>query len=264
MQTKIELESIKNNINKVKELEFEKIKTKEKIQMDTNYLKERGKQGLGSNDRLTMSVEQELKEESEILKIFEVELKQIQEDIINQQKEIGLEINENLESIIEEIKIYNGENKKLNNLILLNEKIKQKTILIEELSEILVLINVYKETPLEDHSEENEVGDLSPLESEEKPNNIVDDYKQNDIAEVYILPRYVEFSRYNLNNKQGYALKNFGIDHKHEINKVLTHFNFDIQKTINYLQKIHGLCPGSKIEHNSFKQCCYELFKRPF
>lgn len=68
--------------------------------------------------------------------------------------------------------------------------------------------------------------------------------------------------QYTLNNKLGYSLKDFGYRYKKDIEKVLVHFDYDLEMTINYFKSYHGLCPGSHIEKNSFKAICGDLIKK--
>lgn len=244
---------LKEDIKIIKTLEQEKEEKQNQIAEVLKVVDVLGNNSLiNSKNEIEKLIEKELYQHQEDLKNIEKELKEKQTYLINKQREIGNDINDYIEGINEEIKIY-CKNKKLNNLIEMKNNVKQKILQIDELSEFLILINNYKEG-------------IDP-EIKEDPNSddIIEIIKciESELTEEYILPQNLELSQYTLNNKQGYSLKNFGADYKNEILKVLNHYEWDVEKTINYLQRIHGLCPGSKIEVSSFKQCCYDLFKKP-
>lgn len=139
---------------------------------------------------------------------------------------IGKEIKDDMDLIIEELNEYH-KNKSIHNISSVIKEIKGIIEDVEKNVSLMELINKY----------------TSGLEQEE-----------------YILKKDLELSRYTLNNKQGYSLKSFVSDYKKEIKEVCEFFNEDIDKTIEYFQRQHGLCPGSKIEKNTFKNICPDIF----
>lgn len=82
-------------------------------------------------------------------------------------------------------------------------------------------------------------------------------YEEKD----YILNPNLQFSKYNLNDKNGFSLKSFAEDYSNEIRKVYEHYNGEIEKTVRYLQKNHGLCNGSIIQNSSFQQVCADIIR---
>jgi len=176
----------------------------------------------------------EIKENENIIKQKIIEIKDCR-------SETGKLINDDMDLLKDEFERYN-KNKSLNNVFSVIKEIKDMIEDVEKNLKKMEILNQYIE-------------DYAPLTKE---NKLLE--KTNLNNEALILKRELEFSKYTLNNKQGFSLKNFLNNYKKEIKIVYEYYNEDLDKTIEYLQKTHGLCAGSKIEKNTFKNNCPELF----
>lgn len=206
----------------------------------------------------------EMDENSNNLNKKNSQLNAYKNDLIKYDKSTGEDINELIEGIYEEQEIY-AKNKQIDNLKNMIKNIKQKTNQIEEIIKIKEIIGNYKNSIHEISTVENVIHENATqvnYRTEEEREKIPHLF-ENNISDEFILFKNLELSKYTLNNKVGYSLKDFGIKYKNEIIQVFTHYNEDIEKTINYFQRVHGLCSGIKIEPQSFKNSCYEIFKKP-
>lgn len=181
-------------------------------------------------------IKKELDIEKENLLLNENSIKEKVNLLKEYKNKIGTAIREDMNLIYEEMKVYDL-NRTINNISSTIREIKQ---IIEDVEKNILLLEIINKYNFE-------------LDNKaEKPNEIKE--------EELILKKDLEFSLYNLNNKQGYSLKDFGNRYRKEIEYVYEFFDEDIDKTIEYLQKIHGLCPGVKIERNTFRNSCLSIF----
>lgn len=201
----------------------------------------------------------EISNHEDSLSLINTELNSLKNELIKYDKSTGEDINDLIDGIHEEQIIY-SKNKHIENLKIMTKNIYDKVNQIEDIIKIKEIINNYKTNDtfsiLEESPEEVSKNHYENL-SEIPP------LFENNISNDFILNKNLELSKYTLNNKMGYSLKDFGAKYKNEILQVFNHYEENLDKTINYFQRVHGLCPGTKIEPLSFKNSCYDIFKKP-
>ena len=170
---------------------------------------------------------------------------------------VGIQINEQIDTLVEDIDFYKS-NKSFENLKLMIDKINETNSEIESLYNTLLFIN----TAFEPLDNTNTSHDIKNIRTMNEINSNEDEKKSVPNNNGFILNPNLELGQYTLNNKLGYSLKDFGYRYKKDIEKVLVHFDYDLEMTINYFKSYHGLCPGSHIEKNSFKAICGDLIKK--
>lgn len=151
----------------------------------------------------------------------------VKKDIISNKHLIGEKFNECLEFLEEEINFIKDD-KKLDKICIFIDSMKTLTAELEEIKEELIVIN--------------DLNNVSISESENVINN-----------SEYPLPFSKQFSQYQLHNKKGFSIKDFSIRHKKDVEVAYRFFDKDIYKTLEYLQKRHGLCSGIIIDAKDFK-----------
>lgn len=232
------MESFESIFQQIKLKENKLISLKEEYNMLSDFFKDlEDKEGLNSKSYYI-----EIKKNKEKL-FFDIQeqeslIKNMSGEVKNYRNTIGNSISQDMQLINDEFKRYN-ENKSLSNILSVIKEIKDMIGDVEKNAKEMELINKY--------FEENEI-------------SFKEEKSQGDHEFSFVLKKELEFSKYTLNNKQGFSLKNFINDFKKEIIIVYQHYNEDLDKTIDYLQKVHGLCPGSKIERHTFKNTCPDVF----
>lgn len=167
-------------------------------------------------------------------------LKNERDEIVLQRKLTGEQISEYVDWISDEISNYNINNKNSESL----------TKLISEIKSILKELE-------ESEANFNELDSLINSIDSEKLIELKTTATPALFVEIeQIIPENYEFSLFNIKNKHGYSLSDFFYKHKEQIRKVIDYYNEDILKTINYLQRKHGLCIGKIIKEDTFKSLC--------
>lgn len=259
-------------INKIMDQIIQHEKELKKLQDDFSDYKESKKsiekvinrqEGQGSNNDFNIFsyLEECINDNYQKIQSVNNNILTLQEDLIAYDKRSGEEINDLLSEIEEEKNFYNL-NKSMDNLKIMVEKIKIKISQIEELIIIKDKINFYKSKSKNKECINENISEQEETEEQKLKEQFFPYAITNNIADFYIINRNFEFGQYTLNSKMGYSLKDFCNSYEKDIAKVLSHFNNDVPKTISYLQKTHGLCSGTKIEEQSFKNACPNLFKR--
>lgn len=156
------------------------------------------------------------------------ELETIKKEILSQKYMLGERFNECIEFLEDELNNIK-EDKKIEKICAFVESIKTIHDELHEIKETLIMMSDTKE-------------DISCSENKEA---------QDD--KNYPLPLSKQFSSYEMYNRKGFSMKDFSIKHKKDFITVYNHFDKDIEKTIEYLQKRHGLCSSIHIDARSFK-----------
>ncbi len=156
------------------------------------------------------------------------ELETIKKEILSQKYMVGKKFNECIEFLEDELNNIK-EDKRIEKICAFVESIKTIHDDLHEIKEALIMMSDVKE-------------DISCSENKDS---------QDD--KDYPLPLSKQFSAYEMYNRKGFSMKDFSIKHKKDFITVYNHFDKDIEKTIEYLQKRHGLCSSIYIDPRSFK-----------
>ncbi len=180
------------------------------------------------------------------------DINDINDYLLKNKRTVGTEIMEYMTLMAEEIQEYLAPN--ANRKI---ETLKDKLDIIDEYKkEIYNLLCILEdEEETKKHiSDKNSKNDTAKEERIKIPLSLLQNSQSISSKEFFILPQNLEFSNYQHNRKDGFSLQNFIVDQGAHIKTVLDYFNYDFDRTIQYLQQKHGLASGSAINMNTFKQ----------
>lgn len=241
-------------INKIERFRVLEVNLKE-IDNEISFLKSTndGSSKYSFKELVQIELDDKIDEKSKINK----EIILIKNYVNDNKNNVGIQINEQIDTLVEDIDFYKS-NKSFENLKLMIDKINETNSEIESLYNTLLFIN----TAFEPLDNTNTSHDIKNIRTMNEINSNEDEKKSVPNNNGFILNPNLELGQYTLNNKLGYSLKNFGYRYKKDIEKVLVHFDYDLEMTINYFKSYHGLCPGSHIEKNSFKAICGDLIKK--
>lgn len=241
-------------INKIERFRVLEVNLKE-IDNEISFLKSTndGSSKYSFKELVQIELDDKIDEKSKINK----EIILIKNYVNDNKNNVGIQINEQIETLVEDIDFYKS-NKSFENLKLMIDKINETNSEIESLYNTLLFIN----TAFEPLDNTNTSHDIKNIRTMNEINSNEDEKKSVPNNNGFILNPNLELGQYTLNNKLGYSLKDFGYRYKKDIEKVLVHFDYDLEMTINYFKSYHGLCPGSHIEKNSFKAICGDLIKK--
>ncbi len=241
-------------INKIERFRVLEVNLKE-IDNEISFLKSTndGSSKYSFKELVQIELDDKIDEKSKINK----EIILIKNYVNDNKNNVGIQINEQIDTLVEDIDFYKS-NKSFENLKLMIDKINETNSEIESLYNTLLFIN----TAFEPLDNTNTSHDIKNIRTMNEINSNEDEKKSVPNNNGFILNPNLELGQYTLNNKLGYSLKDFGYRYKKNIEKVLVHFDYDLEMTINYFKSYHGLCPGSHIEKNSFKAICGDLIKK--
>lgn len=241
-------------INKIERFRVLEVNLKE-IDNEISFLKSTndGSSKYSFKELVQIELDDKIDEKSKINK----EIILIKNYVNDNKNNVGIQINEQIDTLVEDIDFYKS-NKSFENLKLMIDKINETNSEIESLYNTLLFIN----TAFEPLDNTNTSHDIKNIRTMNEINSNEDEKKSVPNNNGFILNPNLELGQYTLNNKLGYSLKDFGYRYKKDIEKVLVHFDYDLEMTINYFKSYHGLCPGSHIEKNSFKAICGDLIKK--
>lgn len=241
-------------INKIERFRVLEVNLKE-IDNEISFLKSTndGSSKYSFKELVQIELDDKIDEKSKINK----EIILIKNYVNDNKNNVGIQINEQIDTLVEDIDFYKS-NKSFENLKLMIDKINETNSEIESLYNTLLFIN----TAFEPLDNTNTSHDIKNIRNINEINSNEDEKKFVPNNNGFILNPNLELGQYTLNNKLGYSLKDFGYRYKKDIEKVLVHFDYDLEMTINYFKSYHGLCPGSHIEKNSFKAICGDLIKK--
>lgn len=241
-------------INKIERFRVLEVNLKE-IDNEISFLKSTndGSSKYSFKELVQIELDDKIDEKSKINK----EIILIKNYVNDNKNNVGIQINEQIDTLVEDIDFYKS-NKSFENLKLMIDKINETNSEIESLYNTLLFIN----TAFEPLDNTNTSHDIKNIRTMNEINSNEDAKKSVPNNNGFILNPNLELGQYTLNNKLGYSLKDFGYRYKKDIEKVLVHFDYDLEMTINYFKSYHGLCPGSHIEKNSFKAICGDLIKK--
>lgn len=241
-------------INKIERFRVLEVNLKE-IDNEISFLKSTndGSSKYSFKELVQIELDDKIDEKSKINK----EIILIKNYVNDNKNNVGIQINEQIDTLVEDIDFYKS-NKSFENLKLMIDKINETNSEIESLYNTLLFIN----TAFEPLDNTNTSHDIKNIRTMNEINSNEDEKKSVPNNNGFILNPNLELGQYTLNNKLGYSLKDFGYRYKKDIEKVLVHFDYELEMTINYFKSYHGLCPGSHIEKNSFKAICGDLIKK--